>query len=203
MFPARYTVFALCLAASAISFVLGFAVSSLFFWVFVAFAALTALGVIDLNQEKHAVLRNYPVVGHFRFLFEAIRPELRQYFFESNQDGRPFSRERRSKVYDRAKNIEDVLPFGTELDVYDSSYSWVNHSVSPKLHGEADLRVTVGGPDCKQPYSASLFNISAMSFGSLSGNAILSLNKGAKAGNFYHDTGEGSVSRYHSEGGGD
>lgn len=203
MFPARYTVFALCFAAAALSFVLSFAVSSNFLWAFAAFAALTVLGVVDLNQTRHAVLRNYPVVGHFRFLFEAIRPELRQYFFESNQDGRPFSRERRSMVYDRAKNIEDVLPFGTELDVYDGSYAWVNHSVSPKPHGETDLRVAIGGPDCKQPYSASIFNISAMSFGSLSGNAILSLNKGAKAGNFYHDTGEGSVSRYHREGGGD
>ncbi|WP_269583090.1 FMN-binding glutamate synthase family protein [Roseibium sp. Sym1] len=203
MFPARYIVFALCLALTFLSFVLIFAWSGYFVWPFLVFAVLSAIGYLDMHQTRHAVLRNYPVSGHFRFLFEAIRPELRQYFFESNQDGRPFSRERRSMVYDRAKNIEDVLPFGTELDVYDVSHGWVNHSVCPKPHSEDDLRVTIGGPDCKHPYSASLYNISAMSFGSLSGNAILALNKGAKAGNFYHDTGEGSVSRYHRQGGGD
>lgn len=203
MFPARYAVFALCIATALLSLFLGFSVNSHFLWLFILSAALTCVGLIDLVQTKHAVLRNYPISGHFRFLFEAIRPELRQYFFESNQDGRPFSRERRTMVYDRAKDIEGVLPFGTELDVYDRAYGWVNHSVLPQPHHPEDLRVTIGGPDCKQPYSASLFNISAMSFGSLSGNAILALNKGAKAGNFYHDTGEGSVSRYHREGGGD
>ncbi|WP_425607295.1 FMN-binding glutamate synthase family protein [Roseibium sediminicola] len=203
MFPARYTVFGLCLALTFLFFVLMFAVSVHFFWPFLVFGVLSLIGFRDTRQTRHAVLRNYPVAGHFRFLFEAIRPELRQYFFESNQDGRPFSRERRSMVYDRAKNIEDVLPFGTELDVYDTSHGWVNHSICPKPHGQDDMRVTIGGPDCKHPYSASLYNISAMSFGSLSGNAILALNKGAKAGNFYHDTGEGSVSRYHRQGGGD
>ncbi|KZM47751.1 glutamate synthase [Labrenzia sp. OB1] len=203
MFPARYTVFVLCILLAVISIILMFAVSGHFLWPFLVFAALSVIGVLDLRQNAHAVLRNYPVTGHFRYLFEAIRPELRQYFFESNQDGKPFSRERRSMVYDRAKNIEDVLPFGTEQDVYDGSYSWVNHSICPKPVSHEDLRVTIGGPECKQPYSASLFNISAMSFGALSGNAILALNKGAKAGNFFHDTGEGSVSRYHREGGGD
>lgn len=203
VFPARYFVFLLCLFLTLVSFILIFAWNIHFLWPFAVFSALSVTGVLDLSQTKHSVLRNYPVIGHFRFLFEAIRPELRQYFFESNQDGRPFSRERRSMVYDRAKNIEDVLPFGTELDVYDDAYGWVNHSISPKPETHDDLRVTIGGTDCKQPYSASLFNISAMSFGSLSGNAILALNKGAKAGNFYHDTGEGSVSRYHREGGGD
>ncbi|WP_299811934.1 FMN-binding glutamate synthase family protein [uncultured Roseibium sp.] len=203
MFPARYTVFVLCILLAVISIILMFTVSGHFLWPFLVFAALSVTGVLDLRQSAHAVLRNYPVTGHFRYLFESIRPELRQYFFESNQDGKPFSRERRSMVYDRAKNIEDVLPFGTEQDVYEDSYSWVNHSVCPKPVNHEDLRVTIGGPECKQPYSASLFNISAMSFGALSGNAILALNKGAKAGNFFHDTGEGSVSRYHREGGGD
>ncbi len=203
MFPARYTVFALCLLAAFVTFILMFAVSIHFVWPFLVAGFLSLLGIHDLQQTRHAVLRNYPVIGHFRFLFEAIRPELRQYFFESNQDGRPFSRERRSMVYDRAKNIEDVLPFGTELDVYNDNYGWVNHSITPQPENHEELRVTIGGPDCKQPYSASLYNISAMSFGSLSGNAILALNKGAKAGHFYHDTGEGSVSRYHREGGGD
>ncbi|MES0808005.1 FMN-binding glutamate synthase family protein [Roseibium sp. SCPC15] len=203
MFPARYFVFVLCQALTFVSFVLMFAWSGHFFWPFLVFAILSIIGFLDLHQDKHAVLRNYPVTGHFRYMFEAIRPEIRQYFFESNQDGRPFSRERRSMVYDRAKNIEDVLPFGTELNVYASSYGWVNHSICPKPENHDELRVTIGGPDCKHPYSASLYNISAMSFGSLSANAILALNKGAKAGNFYHDTGEGSVSRYHREGGGD
>ncbi|MTI43683.1 FMN-binding glutamate synthase family protein [Roseibium hamelinense] len=179
------------------------AVSIHFFWPLLITGALTIVGLLDMQQTRHAVLRNYPVTGHFRFLFESIRPEMRQYFFESNQDGRPFSREQRSMVYDRAKDIEDNLPFGTERDVYADSYAWVNHSMVPHTPHPNDMRVTIGGPDCKQPYSASLFNISAMSFGSLSGNAILALNTGAKRGNFAHDTGEGSISRYHREGGGD
>ncbi|TYC51999.1 FMN-binding glutamate synthase family protein [Rhodobacterales bacterium] len=174
-----------------------------FIWPFLIFGALALVGCFDLRQQKHAILRNYPVTGHFRFLFESFRPELRQYFFESNHDGRPFSRELRSMAYDRAKNIEDVLAFGTELDVYGATYGWVNHSIRPKPENDEDLRVTIGGPECKHPYSASLYNISAMSFGSLSANAILALNKGAKAGGFYHDTGEGSISRYHRQGGGD
>ncbi|WP_420411294.1 FMN-binding glutamate synthase family protein [Roseibium sp.] len=203
MFPARYSVFVICIIVLLFSLLLAITVNGHFLWAAAVSAVLVGVGVTDLLQTRHAVLRNYPVSGHFRFLFEAIRPELRQYFFESNQDGRPFSRERRSMVYDRAKNSESVLPFGTELDVYDRAYGWVNHSVCPQPHHREDLRVTIGGPDCTQPYSASLFNISAMSFGSLSGNAILALNKGAKAGNFYHDTGEGSVSRYHRQGGGD
>ncbi len=203
MFPSRYLVFVLCLVFTFLSFVLMFSLSSHFVWPFLAFGTVSSVGYWDTRQSRHSILRNYPVTGHFRFIFEAIRPELRQYFFESNQDGKPFSRERRSMVYDRAKNIEDVLPFGTEQNVYDGSYSWVNHSICPQPENHEELRVTIGGSDCTQPYSASLFNISAMSFGALSGNAILALNKGAKAGNFFHDTGEGSVSRYHREGGGD
>lgn len=203
MFPARYSAFALCILTAGACLVLSLALNSHFLWPFALFATLSAVGAVDMTQTRHAVLRNYPIAGHFRYLFEAVRPELRQYFFESNQDGRPFSRERRSMVYDRAKDIEGVLAFGTERDVYDRSHGWVNHSVCPQPHHPDDLRVLIGGPDCKQPYSASLFNISAMSFGSLSANAILALNKGAKAGNFYHDTGEGSVSRYHRQGGGD
>ncbi|MTH95440.1 FMN-binding glutamate synthase family protein [Roseibium sp. RKSG952] len=178
-------------------------VDFLFFWLFLIAGALTIVGLYDKQQIDHAVLRNYPVIGHFRYLSEAIRPELRQYFFESNQDGRPFSREKRSMVYDRAKGIEDNLPFGTERDVYAEEYAWVNHSISPHKPTGDDMRVTVGGPECKEPYSHSLFNVSAMSFGALSGNAILALNQGAKMGNFAHDTGEGSISRYHREGGGD
>ncbi|MEM9577908.1 MAG: FMN-binding glutamate synthase family protein [Pseudomonadota bacterium] len=169
----------------------------------VFFVALTLLGIHDLRQPHHAILRNYPVLGHMRFLFEGIRPEIRQYLIESDQDEEPFSRDARSLVYQRAKGQEDKRPFGSRMRAYDAGYAWVTHSVNPIHITDTDFRVTIGGPDCKQPYSASLYNISAMSFGSLSGNAIEALNRGAKMGGFAHDTGEGSVSKYHKLGGGD
>ncbi|WP_299968917.1 FMN-binding glutamate synthase family protein [uncultured Roseobacter sp.] len=167
------------------------------------FAALTLLGVHDVRQPDHSILRNYPVLGHMRFLFEGIRPEIRQYLIESDQDEEPFSRDARSLVYQRAKGQEDKRPFGTRMRVYDAGYAWVTHSVVPKHIEDTDFRVRIGGPDCQQPYDASLYNISAMSFGSLSANAIEALNTGARLGGFAHDTGEGSVSRYHRAGGGD
>ncbi len=167
------------------------------------FSALTALGVSDVMQRSHSILRNYPVLGHMRFLFEGIRPEIRQYLIESDQDEEPFSRDARSLVYQRAKGMEDKRPFGTRMRVYDGGYSWVTHSVKPVHIEDTDFRVTIGGPACSQPYSASIYNISAMSFGALSANAILALSTGAKAGGFAQDTGEGSISRYHREGGGD
>ena len=167
------------------------------------FGALTLLGLRDMSQDRHAVLRNYPVLGHIRFLFEKIRPEIRQYLIESDKDEQPFSREQRALVYQRAKGAEDKRPFGTQERVYEAGYSWLTHSVQPTHFENNDFRVTIGGPQCKHPYNASLYNISAMSFGSLSANAILALNKGAKAGGFAHDTGEGGISRYHREGGGD
>lgn len=211
--PARYTVFSIVIALCALSLILWVSGFSLFFWSFLGFGLLTLLGIRDLRQDRHSVLRNYPVIGHVRYLLESIRPEIRQYFLESNLDGAPFSREKRSLVYDRAKNIEANKAFGTEYKVYANNYSWVNHSMAPlggpgKAHPvdltrDDRLRITIGGPDCAKPYSASLFNISAMSFGSLSANAIRALNSGAKAGGFAHDTGEGSVSRHHKEGGGD
>lgn len=169
----------------------------------VLFGFLAALGVHDLRQEHHSILRNYPVIGHMRFLFEGIRPEIRQYLIESDQDEEPFSRDARSLVYQRAKGAEDKRPFGTRARVYDAGYAWVTHSVVPVEIKDCDFRVKVGGPDCKQPYNASVYNISAMSFGSLSAQAIEALNTGAKIGGFAHDTGEGSVSRYHKAGGGD
>ena len=169
----------------------------------VVFAGLFVLGVHDIRQPHHSILRNYPILGHMRFLFEGIRPEIRQYLIESDQDEEPFSRDARSLVYQRAKGVEDKRPFGTRERVYDAGYAWVTHSVCPIEIEDTDFRVDVGGPDCKQPYSASIYNISAMSFGSLSGNAIEALNSGAKMGGFAHDTGEGSVSRYHRKGGGD
>jgi len=167
------------------------------------FGILALMGVYDLIQTKHSILRNYPVLGHMRFFFEGIRPEIRQYLIESDQDEEPFSRDDRSLVYQRAKGVEDARPFGTRMRVYDAGYSWVTHSVQPVHITDTDFRVTIGNKDCKQPYDASIYNISAMSFGSLSANAISALNKGAKMGQFAHDTGEGGISRYHREGGGD
>ena len=169
----------------------------------VIFGALTLLGFRDLTQKSHAVLRNYPISAHLRFLLEEIRPEMRQYFFESEKDGMPFSRDTRAVVYQRAKMVLDKRPFGTQEDVYREGYEWMHHSMAPKPHAEEKFRITIGGPDCKKPYSASVFNISAMSFGALSPNAVRALNAGAKKGGFAHDTGEGGFSPYHRENGGD
>jgi glutamate synthase domain-containing protein 2 len=167
-------------------------------------AALSLLGLRDLVQTSHSVLRNYPIAAHIRFLLEDIRPELRQYFFESEKDGLPFSRDERSIVYQRAKLQLDKRPFGTQFDVYAQGYEWLRHSMAPKpMDNPQHFRVTVGGPDCAKPYSISVFNISAMSFGALSANAVRALNKGAAKGGFAHDTGEGGFSPYHRENGGD
>ncbi|MGB3864296.1 MAG: FMN-binding glutamate synthase family protein [Xanthobacteraceae bacterium] len=167
------------------------------------FGGLTLLGLRDLTQKDHAVLRNYPISAHLRFLLEQIRPEMRQYFFESEKDGVPFSRDTRAVVYQRAKIALDKRPFGTQENVYADGYEWMHHSIAPKPRATEKFRITIGGPDCAKPYSASVFNISAMSFGALSPNAIRALNAGAKKGGFAHDTGEGGVSPYHQENGGD
>jgi glutamate synthase domain-containing protein 2 len=167
------------------------------------FGALAVLGTIDLIQTKHAVLRNYPLTAHIRFILEEIRPEIRQYFLESEKDGTPFSRDKRAIVYQRAKRALQTRPFGTQNDVYADGYEWLDHSMSPKPVVHEPFRVAIGGKDCSKPYSASIFNVSAMSFGSLSANAVLALNAGAKKGNFYHDTGEGGYSPYHQRNGGD
>src|SRR5690606_28316994 len=167
------------------------------------FASLSLLGTYDLLQHRHAILRNYPLIGHMRFLFEGIRPEIRQYLIESDQDEEPFSRDDRSLVYQRAKGVEDKRPFGTRERVYDAGYEWLTHSIVPVQIENADFRSRIGGPDCRQPYDASIYNISAMSFGALSANAILALNRGARKGGFAHDPGEGGISRHHRAGGGD
>jgi glutamate synthase domain-containing protein 2 len=167
-----------------------------------ALASLAALGIHDLKQTRHAILRNYPIIGHFRFMLESIRPEIRQYFIESDTERVPFSREQRAIVYQRAKGELDKRPFGTKLDAYGEGFEWIHHSMLPSQIEGHDFRVVIGAGR-EQPYSASIFNISAMSFGSLSANAILALNRGAKMGGFAHDTGEGSISRYHREPGGD
>jgi glutamate synthase domain-containing protein 2 len=148
-------------------------------------------------------LRNYPISAHLRFLLEQIRPEMRQYFFESEKDGMPFSRDKRAVIYQRAKMALDKRPFGTQYDVYSDGYEWLRHSIAPKPIATVPFRLEVGGPGCAKPYTASVFNISAMSFGALSPNAIRALNGGARRGGFAHDTGEGGFSPYHRENGGD
>lgn len=162
---------------------------------------LLGLGFYDIIQKKHTILRNFPVIGHMRYLLEMIGPEINQYFVESGTDGKPIDRNHRSYIYQRAKEQRQTHPFGTELDVYNQNYKWMKHSIYPAKQLETPPRVIIGGTECKQPYSASLFNISAMSYGALSKNAIEALNLGAKAGNFFHDTGEGGISEYHRNGG--
>ena len=160
-------------------------------------------GFQDYFQSSQAIRRNFPFLGRFRYWFEAIRPEINQYFVESNSDGVPFSREERSVVYQRAKNENDTLPFGTQKNVYEVGYEWVAHSLAPTSVPMDQMRIKVGGPACKQPYEASILNVSAMSYGALSKNAVLALNGGAKDGGFAHNTGEGGLTPYHLENSGD
>ena len=164
-------------------------------------ALLLALAIHDARQRQHAVLRNFPIIGHFRYLLELVRPEINQYFIESNTDGAPFNREDRSLVYQRAKGELDTLPFGTQRDVYQVGYEWIAHSMHARHPSGRVPRVTVGAGTCSQPYQSALLNISAMSFGSLSRNAIQAFNRGAKAGGFAHNTGEGGLSAHHLQGG--
>ena len=203
-FPVRYSVWLLCgigLLLFSFTFVAfdtgGFAALACLF--------LVVLGWRDTRQRRHSVLRNYPVIGHLRFLMEFVRIEIRQYFIEADNEATPFSRQQRSLVYQRAKGQADKRPFGTQLDVHASGYEWINHSMSPSVLATHDFRVAIGagGTSCTQPYEASIFNISAMSFGALSANAIRALNAGAKKGGFAHDTGEGSISEHHRAHGGD
>ena len=200
-YPLRYTPFVLCIffALLCVFTIVAFGVGWL---LFVLFTGLSVLGYYDLKQTKRSILRNYPVIGHFRYLFEYIRPEMRQYFVESDAEATPFSRSQRSLVYQRAKGESDKRPFGTQLDVKAIGYEWINHSIAPTTIASHDFRITIG-ENTAQPYSASIFNISAMSFGALSANAILALNSGAKRGGFAHDTGEGSISEHHRAHGGD
>ncbi|BEU98203.1 FMN-binding glutamate synthase family protein [Acidovorax sp. DW039] len=214
LYPVRYTALGLCALALVAQ------AAALLWWdsnpwglaLLLVLAALVVLGIYDMRQTRHAILRNYPVIGHLRFMLEYIRPEVRQYFIESDSEAAPFSRAQRSLVYQRAKGDPDNRPFGTHLDVGAQGYEWVNHSMAPTQLASHDFRVWIGGsPDapspsaapCTQPYQASVFNISAMSFGALSANAIKALNLGAKNGGFAHDTGEGSISAHHRVHGGD
>ncbi len=193
---------------NAVLVLVGVSVLAFFFfptmlWSWIVVGPLVALGTFDMIQTKRSIPRNFPVLGHMRYLLELIRPEIHQYFVETDTGGVPFDRDQRSLVYQRAKGVRDTIPFGTKEDLYATGYEWVNHSMVPGHHTADEMRITIGGPDCRQPYSASLLNISAMSYGSLSQNAILALSQGARLGNFAHNTGEGGISPYHFEGGGD
>ena len=198
----RYILFIIILIAAIINILLAVNKYQYAFGLIVTLP-LALLGIRDLIQAKHNLLRNYPIIGHFRWLFEKIRPQIHQYLVESNTDGRPFNRDDRTVVYERAKQEGGIKPFGTEMDVYADDYRWVNHSITPKNYDKELYRVLIGNEQCTQHYSSSVLNISAMSFGSIGANAIAALNKGAKIGEFAHDTGEGGISKYHREHNGD
>lgn len=172
-------------------------------WAFVVVGPLAVVLAYDMLQKSHTILRNYPGVGHIRYMLEDFRHQFRQYLIQSDNEGDPFTHEQRALVYRRAKAVNDVLPFGTIRNVYSEGYEWINHSVAAREVAEEEPRIRIGGPQCDRPYLASRLNISAMSFGSLSSHAVLALNGGARLGNFAHNTGEGGISRYHREPGGD
>ena len=197
----RYLVYVLALVLLPVSLALAVRWPA-WYWGVGLFAAMALIGTWDMLQRRSVLRRNYPVLAHFRYGFESIGPEIRQYFVQSDLEDVPFSRQQRQLVYQRARNVMDVVPFGTLRSTYAVDYEWINHSMAPTSIPHHDFRVVIGA-GCARPYSASVFNISAMSFGSLSANAIRALNKGAKMGGFYHDTGEGSISPYHRENGGD
>jgi glutamate synthase domain-containing protein 2 len=198
----RYAAMALSMADMVV-FAALIPLSDVFLAPFAVAALLSAIGVCDIVQKRHSIRRNYPILGNIRFGLEKVRPEIRQYFLESDLDGTPFNRSKRAIAYQRAKGDLDKRPFGTQQDVYGGKFEWINHSLAPTVITSHDFRLEVGGAQCRRPYSLSLFNISAMSFGALSANAIRALNKGARLGNFAHDTGEGGYSDYHREFGGD
>src|ERR1700743_628260 len=205
-FSPRFIVLTICAVVTALLLAIGIVDHKVFDIILIPmliFGALTVLGIRDLTQKGHAVLRNYPISAHMRFLLEEIRPQMRQYFFESENVGISFSRDTRAVISERDKMVLDKRPFGTQEDVYREGYEWIHYSVAPKPHADEKFRITIGGPDCTRPYSASVFNISAMSFGALSPNAVRALNARAKKGGFAHDTGEGGFSPYHRENGGD
>lgn len=202
VYPVRYTLMGVCVFGAGLGLLLWLTEGHSPWW-FVACTALCGVGLRDMRQTKSAVRRNYPIIGNVRFMLEKIRPEMRQYFLESDTEATPFSRSQRSLAYARAKGETDKRPFGSQLDMKADGHEWINHSMAPSHVSGHDFRLLVGGPACLQPYEASVLNISAMSFGSLSANAVQALNAGAKRGGFAHDTGEGSVSKYHRMHGGD
>ena len=197
----RYSAFPILLVAFAATAWASLAGSLWWLFAAVPFGIVICLGIYDLLQHKHSVLRNYPIVGHLRYLLEFIRPELQQYFIERDFDGRPFDRDVRSIIYERAKGVHAEKAFGTELNVGAPGYEFVAHSIMARKPDPDQPRVLVGGARCRQPYPMALLNVSGMSFGALSGNALRALNAGAAAGGFAHDTGEGGISEYHLQGG--
>jgi glutamate synthase domain-containing protein 2 len=197
----RYLAYALSIAMTVVSALL-MTQSLAWAWGVAAFGALAIVGTVDLLQTRSTLRRIYPILAHFRYGLESVGPEMRQYFIEGDTAEVPFSRQQRALVYRRSKGVNDVVPFGSQQGVYSVDYEWLNHSLSPAHAASYDFRIVIGA-NRAQPYSASVFNISAMSFGSLSANAIRALNEGARRGGFYHDTGEGSISPYHRESGGD
>ncbi|MEC4113171.1 FMN-binding glutamate synthase family protein [Myroides pelagicus] len=186
-----YSIFSLVMNPSSVVAIVNIVISGF----------LMTLTVIDLNQTKHTIRKNYPIFARFRYMFESIRPEMRQYFWEGELDGKPFNRRERSIVYQRAKNEKQTVSFGMQDDPNRIGYEWASHSVYPKHVNDTNFRVNIGSDLCTQPYSASIYNISAMSYGALSKRAITALNEGAKIGNFAHNTGEGGISQYHRSGG--
>ncbi|MDK2772237.1 MAG: FMN-binding glutamate synthase family protein, partial [Flavobacterium sp.] len=180
--------------------ILGY-VNSKFLLLLLIFVPLILMGFFDMYQSKHTIRNNFPLLGRMRYLLEELGPELRQYFIETDTDGKPFNRLQRGMIYQRSKNVSSNKPFGTQLDVYDTGYEWINHSMNaiPFDKLAENPRIKIGSSQCAKPYYASMFNISAMSYGSLSKNAVQALNAGAKMGDFFHNTGEGGLSRYHFE----
>ncbi len=199
----RYSTFGIILALCVLTLIASFVGNPAWLFAFCVLFPLAWIGVFDVTQESHSLLRNYPVIGSMRWVFEALRPYLRQYIVEDDLEGHPYNRNQRSLIYARAKSQEDRQTFGTELDTNASHYEWMTHSISPMTAAEEPFRVMVGEGTCAKPYAAATLNISAMSFGSMGRNAIEALNLGAKMGGFYHDTGEGGLSPYHRIHGGD
>jgi glutamate synthase domain-containing protein 2 len=199
----EFTFFAFLIVAAVLA--LGYFIHPQWLWLFVLIGPLLGFGIYDMIQPRRAIARNFPLLGRTRYFAEFLRPKIYQYFVESDTNGRPFNRIDRSLIYQRAKSEVDTTPFGTQLDLYAEGYEWMNHSIAAldKKKLEAHPKIMVGGKQCKHPYALSVLNVSAMSFGSLSRNAILALNGGAKLGDFAHNTGEGGISPYHLAGGGD
>ena len=173
------------------------------FYLFAVFVPLFILGLHDIWQKKSNVLRNYPIIGHLRYMLLKIRPQIHQYFVESETESAPFSREQRLLVSERSRLVNDNIPFGTLRDVYQEGYEWFSHSMRPQKISDHEMKVAVGGDDCLKPYVASRLNVSAMSFGALGKKAVLALNLGAKLGGFYQNTGEGGLTPYHLKNRGD
>jgi len=191
----------LLLLVNAVILKIAFTGNSNWYWALLIFVPLLLLAIINVRQKKHAILKNFPLIGYLRYFFESIRPEIRQYFFESDLDGKPFNRRQRSIVYQRAKNEKQTVAFGMQANPNVPGYEWAAHSVYPVSLSDKDLRVWIGNYQCSQPYNASIYNIGAMSYGALSKTAITALNGGAKLGGFAHNTGEGGISEYHLKGG--